>query len=1106
MSRLRMDLPFWIILTSLTIICEATKCEFCHKDFKVLGRHQWRCQSRGATASDPPPSPTEQHGYSAQEPHVNQSTLNINQPDLSNDHQRAVRADNTTVWLACHCGRLCKGRRGLRAHQRSCRALACLLGNNNSVGSDRIAFELSGEDHQPDGIPISESNLDLGSEFTADRNSICENSVRSVNRPGLKLPSTLDDWNMAQAYFVANSPLPAIINDVNSAAETFQCSVYEYFHNHHGCVNKSSRTEVNRERRKIRKQLKQLKESNSDVNAIRYMSSSLRSVMPSKMEQNDVKKIKSNSRDYKKNPWKFITKREKDLVLPSFDNQSCLTFLKKLLSARFPGRLFSKPIWMPDLPPPSAHFSHDGACPTYADVTQVIRKMKTNSSPCPYDGLSIIIFKRCPILRTHLTKLIEACWLQRSFPQTLCRGVVKLIHKTGSTADPANFRPITLQPVMGKIIGACIRNKLWKYLDSNNLIDKHIQKGFWPGSNGVVEHVELMKYILTKQKRYNRDIYVVLLDLKNAFGELHHSLLRFTLDYHSIPQATSDLILSQYQNFNVSVIDPRIGLNTEPIKVKRGVLQGDTLSPLLFNMVFNTLMTTLTRPEMKQCGVLWGNGATRSHWTQFADDAAIISESPGEAQQMIYLFQRWTSWADLIIRPDKCHAYAASKINGQYRQILPHLYVDGREIPAVAIGGSVTYLGHQFSFSSENDLAKTELIDRCKNLLQTADGLPVTPLLKLHATSLLIRSQLDFTLRQYAVGSTWIKAHVDTLVTERARQWLRLPPCATMHHLSVQANKGGHDLLLPSQLYELAQLRTRQVLGRSSDPLMRDLFQETRQPAIDWFINLNHTKAENVVAMTNHHLDNQFDSFLQLSDQNLTVKSVLNHLPSSEMSAWSNHVTLITPSVGNFARKALIRCLPTNANLTKWNKTLTDSCPHCGQRETDKHVMNNCQLAADEGRYTWRHDCVLRDLVRLLSPEMTSSQTLYCDLTGFRNPNEVIDQLRPDIVAHSAGKYYALELTCPHELNLDTSRLYKEAKYSDVKTIDKVPVTVFTIEVSSLGFVRSDGLKKFCKALNITNPTMPAVRRLGEMSLRCSYFIFCSRHRVWPHDPGPPVF
>ena len=167
--------------------------------------------------------------------------------------------------------------------------------------------------------------------------------------------------------------------------------------------------------------------------------------------------------------------------------------------------------------------THGDVCPTYQDVSAAVKSMKSGSSPCPFDALSIIIFKCYPILRTHLSNLIAACWVKRSVPRIWCRGVTTLIHKNGSTKEPANFRPITLQPIMSKILGACIRGKLWKYLDSNQMIDKYIQNGFWPGVAALLS----MWHILKKQKRYSRDIYVVLLDLKNAFGEVHQSLLRF---------------------------------------------------------------------------------------------------------------------------------------------------------------------------------------------------------------------------------------------------------------------------------------------------------------------------------------------------------------------------------------------------------------------------------------------------------------------------------------------------------------------------------------------------------------------------------------------------
>ena len=220
--------------------------------------------------------------------------------------------------------------------------------------------------------------------------------------------------------------------------------------------------------------------------------------------------------------------------------------------------------------------------------------MKASSSPCPLDALSVIIFKRCPILCTYLRDLFSACWALKYFPKIWRRAAVTLIYKKGDTGDPQNFKPIALQPVLGKILNACIRNKIWGYLISNKLLDTNMQKGFWPGVNGVTEHVEQLNYLLNHQKRMKREIYVVLLDLKNAFGEVHHSLIRFSLAHHHIPPDVINIIMSQYTNFFLTVTSAKSGLRTGPIHVQRGVLQGDTLSPLLFNIVFDSLMASLS--------------------------------------------------------------------------------------------------------------------------------------------------------------------------------------------------------------------------------------------------------------------------------------------------------------------------------------------------------------------------------------------------------------------------------------------------------------------------------------------------------------------------------
>jgi len=113
-----------------------------------------------------------------------------------------------------------------------------------------------------------------------------------------------------------------------------------------------------------------------------------------------------------------------------------------------------------------------------------------------------------------------------------------------------------------------------------------MQKGFWPGVDGVTEHFELLQYLLWFQKKKKRDIFDILLDLKNALGEVHHSLIRFALTQHHVPDDKIELILSQYNGFFLNITVKGSDLKSPPIHVQRGVFQGDTLFPLQFNLVF----------------------------------------------------------------------------------------------------------------------------------------------------------------------------------------------------------------------------------------------------------------------------------------------------------------------------------------------------------------------------------------------------------------------------------------------------------------------------------------------------------------------------------------
>ena len=140
-----------------------------------------------------------------------------------------------------------------------------------------------------------------------------------------------------------------------------------------------------------------------------------------------------------------------------------------------------------------------------------------------------------------------------------------------------------------------IRNRIFEYLKANDYIECRVQKCFILKISGTIEHTQQLAYIISHAKRKQKTLVVTLLDLKNAFGEVSHSLIPTVLQLHHIPREMQNVISELYSGFSTSIATKTFV--TSPLQVEKGVLQGDCLSPLLFNMLFNTLIQTLTKSK-----------------------------------------------------------------------------------------------------------------------------------------------------------------------------------------------------------------------------------------------------------------------------------------------------------------------------------------------------------------------------------------------------------------------------------------------------------------------------------------------------------------------------
>ena len=148
-----------------------------------------------------------------------------------------------------------------------------------------------------------------------------------------------------------------------------------------------------------------------------------------------------------------------------------------------------------------------------------------------------------------------------------------------------------------------------------------------------------------------KSLVISLLDLKNMFNEVHHNLFPEVLKYHHIPDHIHLLLRSLNSNFQTSIITN--SFQTPYFAIGHGVLQGDFLSPSTFNLCFNTFIWYISDQIFKQFGFNMSS-IYPIHWFQFADDAAVITSLEHENHILLSHFTRCCTWANMIIRVDKC--------------------------------------------------------------------------------------------------------------------------------------------------------------------------------------------------------------------------------------------------------------------------------------------------------------------------------------------------------------------------------------------------------------------------------------------------------------------
>ena len=225
--------------------------------------------------------------------------------------------------------------------------------------------------------------------------------------------------------------------------------------------------------------------------------------------------------------------------------------------------------------------------------------------------------------------MINTIYSTNVVPKSWCLGIISPIHKEGPKDDPDNYRGICIGSALSKVLGTMMNQRLTDYVKENNMIDKS-QIGFQT-NNRAPDHILTAKSLVNKYVTDNKGkLYACFIDLRKAFDTVWHQGLFHKLEQANIRGNFLNTLMDIYRKTECAV---KLGdRTTQYFKCKKGVRQGDPLSPLLFNIFINGVFAHLRN---NNCDPVTLNGTDFFNALAYADDIVLFSTTKEGLQKAL---------------------------------------------------------------------------------------------------------------------------------------------------------------------------------------------------------------------------------------------------------------------------------------------------------------------------------------------------------------------------------------------------------------------------------------------------------------------------------------
>ena len=267
--------------------------------------------------------------------------------------------------------------------------------------------------------------------------------------------------------------------------------------------------------------------------------------------------------------------------------------------------------------------------PTDENEIEKYIKSLPNKTSSGYDSISNIIVKGLSgVLREPLCKVFNNSMSEGKFPDKMKIAEITPVYKSKEKNMQSNYRPISLLPVLSKVLEKIIYKRVYSFLMQHNVLYTS-QYGFRTEHSTIQAITELVGNIVKgfEEKKITLGLF---LDLSKAFDTLKHSTLLAKLEHYGIRGTPLNWFTSYLTDRKQYVKYNGVKSDFNKTRLEYGVPQGSVLGPLLYLIFCNDIYKCI-----KHCKTIL-----------FADDTTIYVTHENLNQLFIYMKQDFANVVD----------------------------------------------------------------------------------------------------------------------------------------------------------------------------------------------------------------------------------------------------------------------------------------------------------------------------------------------------------------------------------------------------------------------------------------------------------------------------